>query len=227
MAITHVQSTGIGSQGQVASISKGFVSNVTAGNLIVAGVAYYNQAIGSDDLSDDLSNTYTKDVTEETVTHKSGIFSAPDISGGSCTVTLTPDGNTYLNLVIAEFSGAATSSPLDASATVQDSGTDIDTGNLVTSDTDALFGICVHAVSNVSFTEDSPAGVVEIFEDDGDNNTLGTSGSYAIKTSGTYTMGWTLSSVASVTGCGAAYKPAAGALEINVHDCSDTMEAFG
>lgn len=206
MAIEYVQGTGLQSEGSVASLAKAFDSNVTAGNLILVGASTYNSDPNT--VTDGLANSYTRDVIENASLRKTAIFSSPDITGGACTVTLNPVASTYLGVVISEFSGAATSSVLDDSATGRDTSTDIDTGNIVASDADIIFGVLSHASNSITITGDSPVDVIDIFSFGGDGNSIGTCGSYAIKTAATYTAGWLLSSSIAASACGAAYLPA-------------------
>ena len=117
---TFVQGASVDNTGSaVASTSVSFPSNTAQGDLIVVYVVP-NQA-NMITVSDTAGNTFSA----ASSTFYSGtpcaniaqeFFYAANIKGGADTVTATLDGSYGLGVVIVEYSGIATASPLDAQA---------------------------------------------------------------------------------------------------------------
>lgn len=107
----------VASTASAASIAAAFNSNVTAGSLIAVGVyGYYPTADPINFTCADGTNTYqsARSQVNGTFNEKAYIIYAMNAAGGATTVTCTPSGGVpEMCLVIAEFSGAATSSALD------------------------------------------------------------------------------------------------------------------
>jgi hypothetical protein len=207
MAAAYVQGTGLQSSGSVASLSKAFTSNVTAGNLIVVGgVGNGETLLTTGSATDGLLNTYTRDINRADAgaqTTQCAIYSAPVTTGGACTVTLDPTGSDFVDIAIAEFSGMDISGTrLDTSNFGDANGTNAATGNLVTSTTTAIVGILSHSDGTVTLTPG--ASFAEIFEDQ-DATDMPFNCEYRIAAAGTYTANWTNSSVTYVC-VAAAYK---------------------
>lgn len=205
MAVAHVQGTGIQSVGSVASLAKAFTSNLTAGNLVVVGGVSYSKVLTATSATDSRSHTYTRDASETgAATGQADVYSTPNVTAGACTVTLTPSSSSYLSIVMAEVSGAATSSHLDVAATGTGTSTGPVTGNLVTTQADYIF-----AVMTVSGGTSITETYTLVFEDE-DWSDMPISGQYRIPgSSGTYTMAWTLGSSLLWACAAGAYKPAA------------------
>jgi hypothetical protein len=154
--ISHVQSGTSTASVSLATIAQPFRGDVTAGNLIVAAVSWdTTSAIGTLTCSDNLSNAYTTVGTiwnDATNTQALGICYAPNITGGSATVTATfSAAKTTRRIVVSEYKGVATTSPVDTSTGVG-GGTGTTTANAVTSgaavptkDGDLIYGAVVDA----------------------------------------------------------------------------------
>lgn len=121
MAYAHVQSPANGAVNTSAtSLNLAFGSNVTAGNLIVVG-----GRIGANDgrtvtITDSLSNSYgAVDVQKNHSTDAQAVAigSAENVTGGADTVTWAISGGAIsIRYSCSEFSGGATSSSLDQTA---------------------------------------------------------------------------------------------------------------
>jgi murein DD-endopeptidase MepM/ murein hydrolase activator NlpD len=104
--------------GTSLSIAKAFTSNNTAGNLIVAMVSWDNANTNSMTCSDSQGNYYTTALLSKDTTNQDdiAICYAADIKGGANTVTATFGANSnILVLAVHEYSGVATTNPLDVS----------------------------------------------------------------------------------------------------------------
>ena len=120
MAIAFVQAPDPGASGSGTSLGLAFVSNVTAGNSIIVGCRT-GGTTGTVTVADNLGNTYVQDAEQDQTDdlHRAWIFSAHNVTGGACTVTVTVSVSSTLRMCIAEYSGLATSSTLDKTATAQ------------------------------------------------------------------------------------------------------------
>ncbi len=94
------------------SIALAYGSNVTAGGLLVCHI-YANNGIST--VADSRSQTFSSAVNvTDGATFSIATFYFPNTTGGADTVTVTFAGAvTYASLQCAEYSGVATSSPLD------------------------------------------------------------------------------------------------------------------
>jgi hypothetical protein len=145
VAIAHIQSTGNFASG-TTSVSKAFVSNNTAGNLLVAAVVCY--AINTPTISDTRGNTWTQAISfsdNSLMGLVVRIFYAANCSAGANTVTgswTTANGG---EIHLSEFSGAATTSPLDKTASgsgVGSAGTATTTSVTTTQNGELVWGWC-------------------------------------------------------------------------------------
>jgi methionine-rich copper-binding protein CopC len=107
----------------VASVSQTFAAGNTAGNLILAFVraSTTTQKIT---VSDSAGNSYTDAVwqLQSNDGHQIHLFYAPNIKGGTNTVTASFSGsNNHPWLAIYEYSGLSTANPLDKTAAAQGS----------------------------------------------------------------------------------------------------------
>lgn len=97
------------------SLAITFDSNVTAGNMIFIQM-YRAASVAVTDISDGLGNTYNL-LNDGNGPYGGGSsYYAYNISGGSCTITVTFDGNTNAAFVAREYSGLLTTDPLDVKA---------------------------------------------------------------------------------------------------------------
>lgn len=109
--IAHVQSTSVGTGG-ASSRNLAFVSDVTAGSLIVVAISS-SHSISS--VTDSRGNTYTEAVPYNA--HNIAIWYAQNAFAGATTVTVNYSGSTsYDSVAIHEYSGVATSGALDTTA---------------------------------------------------------------------------------------------------------------
>lgn len=122
MAIAHVQHpTRAATAGSGTTQSKAFASNNTAGNLLVAVVSWATTD-RTPTVSDSQGNTWTEIGTHfydinANIEEGLAMFYAKNCKAGANTVTVNYGGTcTDRVLVIAEFSGADTSNPLDGTA---------------------------------------------------------------------------------------------------------------
>lgn len=119
MTITHVQSGGTGAAGPAASIGA-TISAVGSGNLL-AGAAFLGSTLVSDftSITDDKGNTYTiVDKQLGTVSHRVLVtFYCPNITNAPTVITAN-FANTPIDIgiFVDEYSGIATSTPLDGHA---------------------------------------------------------------------------------------------------------------
>lgn len=130
-APAHVQSPTAATAFSGTSINLAYGSNVTAGGLLVC---YINANHGISGVADSRSQTFTAAVNvTDNATYSLAIFYYANTTAGADTVTVTFLGAiTYASLQCSEYSGVATSSPLDkfASNSQTDPGT---ASNAVTS----------------------------------------------------------------------------------------------
>jgi hypothetical protein len=144
--IAFVQSLG-NSTGNVAGTSLTQSITATAGNTLVVFASWANTS-GSLTCSDTLGNAWTTVITKVDTPHTqvSGICYATNITGGSDTVTTAYTSAPYRRIVVSEYHGLATSSPVDtsASATASSATTAVDavTSGAATTTTagDLIFG---------------------------------------------------------------------------------------
>lgn len=138
-APAHVQSPAAATAFSGTSIALPFGSNVTAGSLLVCHI-YANHGISS--VADSLAQTFSSAVNvTDGATFSIATFYVPNSAAGADTVTVTFAGTiAYASLQCAEYSGVATSSPLDQAVsqnqTDPGTGTDAVTSGNVTTTTD-------------------------------------------------------------------------------------------
>lgn len=142
-AIAHVQ-TASDAPGTVSSDTLVYGSNVTAGSLLV-GVFRCGSAGDPITVEDDLNGAWTQ-AGKHTQTNDGNaviyIFYRANSAAGACTVTATLTASAIFRWIISEFSGAATSSPLDgATVSAEGDSTDLASGAKTPSADGALF-IC-------------------------------------------------------------------------------------
>lgn len=94
-----------------------FNSSVSTGNTIIVAVTQYNKTLSS--VSDNQGNTYT---AVNTALHANPVedyvelYYAPNVTGGTVTVTVTFAGQTSNNVAVYEYTGLDQTSPLDKKA---------------------------------------------------------------------------------------------------------------
>ena len=173
MAIALVQSTEKIVTG-VNNTTLAFASNLTAANLLCVSHSHWVEpAAAISTPTDTLSHTYVGMVTEQTINTNAKLrsFYVADCTGGADTVTFDAAGtdNGDLALVIAEFSGAATVSPLGVTSSANDtSGTSTAVNSGATAQLDQatgmLWGGMNYSGDNTTITETGGATLVQEHE---------------------------------------------------------------
>src|SRR6266849_3400570 len=147
--ISLIQTAGSTSDSASSIVSQGFGVNNTAGNLILVAVSWGDNPVVSLSASDTLGNTYFVATNDFDPGNRQGlaIIYAPNIRGGANIVTVNfgqADG--YRRIIVSEYSGITTTSPLDAAAKHKASGTTATNGvtstaaNTITNG-DLIFGV--------------------------------------------------------------------------------------
>lgn len=177
MAITRVQGASNTASVSATSISATFGATVGNGNAVIVYVWFSNG--GTTTISDDKSNSYTLVDTNSVVSVRS--FYLTNITNAPITVTVTfgttqTGSNTVASIMIDEFSGIATSSPLDGHTinrvTFPGTGTDAVTSGSITTTTngDLIWGA---VIDELSITNAAAAGTGFTL---GTQNAAGTNG---------------------------------------------------
>jgi hypothetical protein len=125
--IGFVQGTAFGTGTRVTSLTVTLGGPVGAGHLLVGWVAEYNAA-GNVTVSDSVNGAWTRSAAAETFGNGTGdiaLFYLPGskASSSGVTVTITAPAGAYLQGSIAEYSGVATSAPLDQAQAAKGNGT--------------------------------------------------------------------------------------------------------
>lgn len=161
---TLVQSQSAGNSANGTTLGAAFGSSVTAGNLIHVFILYRDSGEGTGhSISDSLGNTYTLIANSNRTNRRTAHFYASNISGGSCTVTLsTPNNNPFRSLAVVEISGLDTSAPLDVhSENVQDpagTGTDAVVSGSATATAAGYLSACGIQVEDIGYGAPPNAG---------------------------------------------------------------------
>lgn len=210
MSVAFVQGTGVQSVGSVASVSKAFASNVGSGNLIWVGAVSSADTLGTTVMSDGLSNSYTRAVQVNGVSAgrgESASYYAKNITGGACTVTLTPTSSDFVSIAIAEFSGCDTTSPLDGTPGTQNSGTNAPTTSTWTSTANGVIvGVTEQNESSTTITEADTL----IYENENVTNAMPLNAEYRLDNSpgAGKSCSWTYGASRSSTSNGMSFKVA-------------------
>ena len=141
--IKLVQAATNGNESSTANLSVAFTANNTAGNfLIVTGTAA--RPAHNISVSDSLGNTYSVAMGPLTDTAQDvtlNIWYVPVCKGGANTVTIVPSGTAALEIHVSEWSGLATTNPVDVTAFATGTGTAVSSGSkTTTSNGDLVFG---------------------------------------------------------------------------------------
>lgn len=208
MAPSKVQSTSnsTGSSGSSTTIAKAYASNVTAGNFLfaVAGGAANTTCTFSSS-----GDTWATIATfwDGNIGQLVSIGYAANVTGGAKTVTATFGTSTiFKSIIIEEWSGVATSSPLDTNTTglhVPATTTPSDNAMTTTTDGDLILG---GIVSDGAVISAGTGYTLDIYES---GNHYGAE--FQVQgTHGSTTVVWTLGSSAQSAVVSAAFKPAGG-----------------
>jgi len=141
--IKLVQANTNGNENGTANMSVPFPSNNTGGNfLIVTGTAA--RPASNLSVSDSLGNSYSVaigPVTDTTQNVTLYIWYVPVCKGGANIVTIVPAGTAALEIHVSEWSGLATTSPLDVTSFATSTGTSVSSGSkTTTSNGELIFG---------------------------------------------------------------------------------------
>lgn len=94
------------------SLAVTFDNSVAGGNCIVALFSTYDTQT-HDAVTDNQGNTYTKAVDLAVGSNRLSIWTAPNVTGGTVTVTFDPSGTGDIVGVIHEYSGIALANPVE------------------------------------------------------------------------------------------------------------------
>lgn len=187
----------------------------TVGNKIIVGVAIWNTAIGTGDITDNQGNTYTRDVTRSPGASKANValFSAP-VGTSAGTFTISWGGASAPTLFIFEYSGIAASSAFDQSNTHDDTTTAVSAGAVTTTTDGELY---IALTSNDNGTDDgikfdASGGPGKQIEDLNGSSSQNGCVSAMVANQGTYTPAWTLDGTQNSFSCVATYKPTSAGL---------------
>lgn len=213
-----IAEVGSGSQRATASALNGgdshtvaFPANITSGNLLVVGGAYWKGAtIDSITVTDTRSTTYTVVLDGQSIGWRAFLAYGIASSSGACTVTIDPDGATlYGSSAIDEFSGVNTSTPVDASTQTATGTSTTPSVSITTATTGALiFGVV--SGENVSSGGLTPgSGFTQIGELEDSSNTWDFNAEFKLATSATsYTVDWAKATSAAWSAMAIAFKAA-------------------
>ena len=129
-----VQENVYGLEGTSSSMSLAFTSNNTAGNFLIVTATAARPA-STLTVSDTLGNTYTAaaapvtDPAQEVTVY---IWYVPVCKGGANTVKIVPSTTAALEIHLSEWSGLATTSPVDQSISATGTGTSVSSGSQTT-----------------------------------------------------------------------------------------------
>jgi hypothetical protein len=203
--IKLIQQNVNGNESGTANMSVSFTSNNTAGNfLIVTGSAARPASTLS--VSDTLGNSYSTafgPVTDTTQNVTIYVWYVPICKGGANTVTITPSGTAALEIHVSEWSGLASTSPVDQTASATGTGTSVSSGVKTTT----INGELVFGYSWVFSSASAGTGFTPISLVNGDLDeyqiqpTAGSIATTFTQTSGTWfaamvtfkPVGWTIS----------------------------------
>jgi hypothetical protein len=189
-----------------------FDSTPTVNNLILCAVSAYN-GVTTCTVSDNQGNTWAQSaerLSGGTGERSSLHYAVAATSSGTFTITVNPSGaSSDITIVIAEFSGMATSSVLGNVNNNGGTSTTPSSGSATTTvASELVVGALSHTGSDRTITEDG--GWTLIQEDEGGSSHMPISMIYQEPAAGTYNAGWTLGTGAvewmAVISC---FKPAA------------------
>jgi hypothetical protein len=146
--INLIQTAGTSNDAAVSSISQSFGSSTVAGDLIVVVVSWGDNAAPTISATDTLKNPYLVATNDYNTSNRQGlaILYASNILPGANTVTVNfGKADHYRRIIISEYSGIATASPLEAIAKNQATATTASNGatsavGTTTTGGDLIFG---------------------------------------------------------------------------------------
>ena len=201
MAIALVQSQVTSPSAQTGSITVAFPSNVTAGNLLTVSIAYWKPGAAPtiSTPTDTLTHTYTA-MGAQLTSVENGLRSyyVANCSGGANTVTIglsAYGAGSDITVVIAEWSGAATSSVLGnhtGSTGTAPSGNTFTAGAVTTTAADEMvYSAMAHAGVNGTISEDGGNGWSLVQKNEGGTSDMPIGVAYQVFASaGSYDHAW-------------------------------------
>ncbi len=149
MAIAFVQASPGALTIGATSSSDTFGSNTTAGSLLVVTFNTYAAQGRTITVTDTQGNTYALAATQTCGSGSQAyLYYAMNTVGGACTVTAACSGGAInWRLGALEYSGAATTSALDQTATATGTGTVVSAGSVTTTIANAVLVVSVSAYS--------------------------------------------------------------------------------
>ena len=150
-AVSFVQAVGSTDDSPAPTIAQAFTAANTLGNLIVVAVSWGDNPAPSIHAADTLGDTYLVAVNDFDSGNRQGlaILYAFNVRAGANTVTVT-FGTTggYRRVIVSEYSGVATTAPLDVTAKNQGTSTTAANGATSTAATttangDLIFGVAM------------------------------------------------------------------------------------
>ena len=199
MAVALVQDD-IKIENGVATSALAYASNVASGNLLVVTASAYSSANPAPlTISDSLGHTWTAvlGMAQQTiVAGDQALVSwwAVASSSAACTVTIgSSDATADFTFTVSEWSGVDTADPFTVGAVATGTGTSTtpDSGTIDPDvDPGVLYGACIHADGDTSFTEDGAWTLLGENEAGASSTTLNVA--WRSLTSGTDTASWTL-----------------------------------
>lgn len=197
MAIALVQSVKKVVTG-VNNTTLAYPSSVTAGNLLCNTHGHWvsGSALAITTPTDTLTHTYAGMVAEQTETfNKLRSFYVANCSGGANTVTFDIAGASTgdITVVVAEFSGAATTTPLGVTSSAVTTGSSASSGTTAALDQadGMLWGALSHSGADTTITETGGASLLQ--ENEGGTADIPISTTYEITSDTTgQAATWTL-----------------------------------
>lgn len=205
MAISIVQLSAPFSTGNVASVTSAFGSDITAGSAIILAYSVYNDPAMT--ISDNGSRSYAADFDFACGLNRLHLHSCLGAAAGPCTITIDPDGSSYMSGIAIEVAGLKTSAAVDdTSGDGNINITSVQPGSIDLAQAEELV-MGVMAV-NASRTITPPASPwVEIAEQQDYSTHITVNVCYHIVTDGAaQNPTWTLNSAATMAAMQAGYR---------------------
>lgn len=120
----------------------------TAGNLLVLASFWGDTGVDISSVGDDQSNTWNELTLRTSAGSRCQIWYANGVAGASTTITTELDGTDNWGFIVCEYSGIATSSPLDVEDFGSGTGTSMDSGNFTTAVDNSLIFACAFVDSS-------------------------------------------------------------------------------
>lgn len=145
-------------------------SNITANNLLCNGCTALDVSglgVTIQTPTDTRSSSYAAMAAQQSLFGVIGLrnFYAVAPSSGACTVTFSQTNSGFFTVVISEFSGAATTTPLDGGTGTTGTGTAASPGNVTPSEDNCLiFATMTHGGTDRTITEEAGWSLVQEHE---------------------------------------------------------------